>query len=89
MAPHRGAHYLSVKATELYDQARQKVQEFIKARSRKEIIFTRNTTESINLVAYSYGMNFIEENDEILYQLQNTIAISCPGNRWPGAGGPG
>lgn len=67
--PHRGAHYLSVKATELYDQARQKVQEFIKARSRKEIIFTRNTTESINLVAYSYGMNFIEENDEILLSI--------------------
>ena len=45
------------------------MQEFIKARSRKEIIFTRNTTESINLLAYSYGMNFIEENDEILLSI--------------------
>lgn len=67
--PHRGAHYLSVKATELYDQARQKVREFIKARSAKEIIFTRNTTEAINLVAYSYGMNFIDEGDEIVLSI--------------------
>ena len=52
--PHRGAHYLSVKATESYDRARQKVREFIRARSAKEIIFTRNTTEAINLVAYSW-----------------------------------
>ena len=67
--PHRGAHYLSVKATESYDRARQKVREFIRARSAKEIIFTRNTTEAINLVAYSYGMNFIEENDEIVLSI--------------------
>lgn len=67
--PHRGAHLLSVKATALYNQAREKVKKFISAGSEKEIIFTRNTTEAINLLAYSYGLNFIEENDEIVLTI--------------------
>lgn len=64
--PHRGAHYLSVAATEAYEGAREKVRKFINAAKTEEIIFTRNATESLNLVAYSYGMNFIEKGDEIV-----------------------
>jgi cysteine desulfurase/selenocysteine lyase len=64
--PHRGAHYLGVLATEMYENAREKVRKFINARSTKEIIFTRNTTESLNLIAYSYGMKFVEKGDEIV-----------------------
>ncbi len=64
--PHRGAHYLGVLATEMYENAREKVRGFINAKSSKEIIFTRNATESLNLIAYSYGLNFIEKGDEIV-----------------------
>ncbi|ERI94303.1 cysteine desulfurase, SufS subfamily [Clostridiales bacterium oral taxon 876 str. F0540] len=64
--PHRGAHYLSVMATEDYENTREKVRKFINAAKTEEIIFTRNATESLNLVAYSYGMNFINEGDEIV-----------------------
>ena len=64
--PHRGAHYLSVMATEAYENTREKVRKFINAASTKEIIFTKNATESLNLIAYSYGMNFINEGDEIV-----------------------
>lgn len=64
--PHRGAHYLSVMATDAYENTREKIKKFINAKSTKEIIFTRNATESLNLVAYSYGMNFINQGDEIV-----------------------
>lgn len=64
--PHRGAHYLSVMATEAYENTREKVRKFINAARAEEIIFTRNATESLNLIAYSYGMNFINEGDEIV-----------------------
>lgn len=64
--PHRGAHYLSVAATNDYENAREKVKKFINAASNREIIFTKNATESLNLIAYSYGMNFINEGDEIV-----------------------
>lgn len=64
--PHRGAHYLSVRATEAYETSREKVRKFINAKSSKEIIFTKNATESLNLIANSYGMNFIDEGDEIV-----------------------
>jgi cysteine desulfurase/selenocysteine lyase len=67
--PHRGAHYLSVMATDAYENAREKVRKFINAPSDREIIFTRNATESLNLVAYSYGMNFINEGDEIVLAI--------------------
>lgn len=69
--PHRGAHTLSVKATECYDSVREKVKEFINANSSKEIIFTRNTTEALNLISNSYGMNFINEDDEIVLLISN------------------
>lgn len=63
---HRGVHYLSNVCTDANEDARRIVQRFIRAASEKEIIFTRGTTESINLIAYTYGEAFIEEGDEIL-----------------------
>ena len=63
--PLRGFYPLSLEATESYQEARKTVQEFIHAEEPEEIIFTRNTTESLNLVAYSYGLNFLKEGDEI------------------------
>lgn len=62
---HRGIHSLSQEATTAYEAARDKVRDFIQARRREEIVFTRGTTESINLVANSYGSNF-QAGDEIL-----------------------
>ena len=67
--PHRGAYELSVLATEAYDEAREKVREFINAEHSKEIIFTKNATEAFNLVAMSYGMSFINEGDEIVISI--------------------
>lgn len=63
---HRGVHYLSQIATEAYENARTQIQKFINAEFRHEIIFTRGTTESINLVAYSFGKQFIKPGDVIL-----------------------
>lgn len=63
---HRGVHYLSEMATEEYEQARVKIRDFIGASDVSEIIFTRGTTESINLVAQSFGRRFIQPGDEIL-----------------------
>jgi len=63
---HRGVHFLSNKCTDANERARQVVQHFIHAASEKEVIFTRGTTESINLVAYTFGEAFIQEGDEIL-----------------------
>jgi cysteine desulfurase/selenocysteine lyase len=63
---HRGAYYLSERATALYEGARETVQRFLNARSRKEIVFTRNATEAINLVAYSWGRKFLKPGDEIV-----------------------
>ncbi|MFN8359506.1 MAG: cysteine desulfurase [Candidatus Kapaibacterium sp.] len=63
---HRGVHFLSQQATDSYEAARKTVQKFINASSTKEIIFTRGTTESVNLVASSYGKANIGEGDEIL-----------------------
>lgn len=67
--PHRGAYALSVRATEVYEQARKRVQTFIHAASSDEIIFTRNATESINLIAYSYARTFLQEGDEIVISI--------------------
>ncbi|MBE6312701.1 MAG: cysteine desulfurase [Bacteroidales bacterium] len=63
---HRGVHFLSERATEAHECARKKVQQFINARSSNEIIFTRGTTEAINLVAFSFGETFCKEGDEII-----------------------
>ncbi len=63
---HRGVHYLSNKCTDANEEARREVQHFIHAASEKEVIFTRGTTEAINLVAYAFGEAFVGEGDEIL-----------------------
>jgi len=63
---HRGVHYLSEKMTQAYESARKTVKTFINAESENEIIFTSGTTDSINLVAFSFGEKFIHEGDEIL-----------------------
>ena len=67
--PLRGNYPLSMEATDLCENARKAVRDFIGAKSAREIIFTRNTTESINLVAYSYGLNHVEAGDEILVSI--------------------
>lgn len=67
--PHRGAYELSVLATEAYDEAREKVRKFINVKYREEIIFTKNATESFNLLAMSYGMTYINEGDEIVISI--------------------
>lgn len=66
---HRGIHYLSQQATELHEAARETVRKFINARSTSEIIFTRGTTESINLVAFSFGEAFLQEGDEVILSV--------------------
>lgn len=63
---HRGVHFLSQEATDLHEGARQRVQRFINAKESAEIIFTRGTTESINLVASSFGEAFLSDGDEII-----------------------
>ena len=67
--PHRGAYELSVKATDIYESTRTKVAKFINADKDKEIIFTKNATESLNLIAYSYGLNNISAGDEIVLTI--------------------
>lgn len=63
---HRGVHFLSQQATEAYEASREFVRSFINAQSSSEIIFTRGTTESINLIASSFGKQFIRAGDEVL-----------------------
>lgn len=67
--PLRGNYPLSVSATEIYENARETVRKFIGAESAEEIIFTRNTTESLNLVAYSYALSHLKSGDEILVSI--------------------
>ena len=67
--PLRGLYPLSVEATDIYEQARETVRDFIGARSAREIVFTRNTTESLNLVAYSYGLTHVKAGDEVLVSI--------------------
>lgn len=63
---HRGVHFLSQRATDLHEGAREKVRAFINARSTSEILFTRGTTESLNLVASSFSEAFLHEGDEVI-----------------------
>jgi cysteine desulfurase / selenocysteine lyase len=63
---HRGVHYLSEQASAAYEAARERVARFINARSTNEVVFTRGTTDSINLVAQSYGRTFLRAGDEVL-----------------------
>jgi len=75
---HRGVHLLSQEATSAYDGARAKVSRFLNARDSSEIIFTRNATESINLVASSYGRRFLKPGDEILISAMEHHANIVP-----------
>lgn len=67
--PHRGAYALSVEATDIYENARERVRKFINAKKSNEIIFTKNATEALNLIAYSYGLSNIKEGDEIVITI--------------------
>lgn len=66
---HRGVHYLSVQATELHEQARETVRRFINAKSTTEIVFTRGTTEGLNLVAATFSDEFMKEGDEVIVSV--------------------
>jgi cysteine desulfurase/selenocysteine lyase len=66
---HRGLHFLANEATEAYENAREKVAAFINARRKEEIVFTRNATEAINLVAYTFGRERIKAGDEIVLSI--------------------
>ena len=67
--PHRGAYGLSIKATEVYEQTREKIAKFIGAKHSEEIIFSKNATESLNLIAYSYGLENLGAGDEIVISI--------------------
>ncbi len=66
---HRGVHTLSLEATDLYEQAREKTQKFIKAKTPQEVVFVKGTTEAINLVAYTWGLSNLCKGDEVLVSL--------------------
>ena len=66
---HRGAYALSVEATSQYEKAREKVANFINSPSSEQVIFSKNATESLNLIAYSYGMENLKEDDEIVLSI--------------------
>ena len=67
--PHRGAYSLSIQATKEYETARDRVAKFINAKNREEVIFSKNATESLNLIAYSYGLDNLQENDEVVLSI--------------------
>ena len=67
--PMRGLYELSIEATDIYENARETVRKFIGAASTEEVVFTRNTTESLNLVAYSYGLTHVKAGDEVLVSI--------------------
>ena len=67
--PHRGAYGLSIEATEIYEGTRTKIAKFINAKHREEIIFSKNATESLNLIAYSYGTNNLKKDDEVVISI--------------------
>lgn len=67
--PHRGAYTLSQDTTEIYENTRTKIAEFINAKHREEVIFSKNATESLNLIAYSYGLDKIQKDDEIVISI--------------------
>ena len=67
--PHRGAYTLSMEATEIYENTRTKIAKFINAKHREEIIFSKNATESLNLIAYSYGLENLKKDDEVVLSI--------------------
>lgn len=75
---HRGIHFLSAKATDEYELARKKLADFINAAGSKEIVFTRNATEAINLVAYSWGLTNLKAGDEIILSIAEHHSVIVP-----------
>ena len=76
--PHRGAYSLSIEATNLYENTRTKIAKFINAKHREEIIFSKNATESLNLLAYSYGIDKLKEDDEIVFiEVKTRSNVAC------------
>lgn len=67
--PHRGAYSLSIEATNVYEETRKKIAKFINAKHSEEIIFSKNASESLNLIAYSYGLENLKENDEVVLSI--------------------
>ena len=67
--PHRGAYSLSIEATEVYENTRAKIAKFINAESPEQIIFSKNATESLNLIAYSYGLENLRKEDEVVLSI--------------------
>ena len=67
--PHRGAYSLSIEATEKYESTREKVAKFINAKNREKIIFSKNATESLNLISYSYGLDNLKKDDEVVLSI--------------------
>lgn len=67
--PHRGTYSLSLDATEQYENTREKIAKFINARNKEEIIFSKNASESLNLIAYSYGLSNLKQNDEVVLSI--------------------
>lgn len=79
--PHRGLYTLSSNATNLYENARRKISKFINAENSDQIIFTKNATESLNLIAYSYGLQNIKQNDEIVLSIMEHHSNLVPWQR--------
>ena len=75
---HRGVYRLSARSTELYEGAREKVRRFLNAADSREIVFVRNATEGINLVAQSWGATFLRDGDEVLITVMEHHANIVP-----------
>ena len=67
--PHRGSYELSLEATRIYEEARSKISKFINAKHSEEIIFTKNASEALNLIAYSYGLNNLGKDDSVVLSI--------------------
>ena len=84
---HRGAYSLSIEATEAYENTRSKIARFINAKHSEEIIFTKNATESLNLIAYSYGMDNLTKDDEVVISIMEHHSNLVPWQKVCGATG--
>ena len=67
--PHRGAYSLSIEATEIYESTRAKIAKFINAKHPEEVIFSKNASESLNLIAYSYGLDNLKNGDDVVLSI--------------------
>ena len=75
--PHRGAYTLSVEATAVYEDTREKIAKFINAKHPEEIIFSKNASESLNLLAYSYGLDNLKNGDDVSIFLSYFLYNLC------------